>query len=101
MQLRAFSSELETTMRGLIGRIDEGLSAGAAAMRERTDQTEDRIRGLIKRVDEGLSAGAAALQDTLVSAGVADQMPVPGGQMVSRQARPLVRHAAEDGPLEV
>lgn len=66
-QLRGFSSELETTMRGLISRIDEGLSAGAAAMRERTDATESRLRSLIKRVDEGLSAGAAALQDTLTA----------------------------------
>lgn len=68
-QLRAFSNELETTMRGLIGRIDESLSAGAASMRERTDVTEARLRGLIKRVDEGLSAGAAALQDTLTTSG--------------------------------
>mmetsp|Transcript_107072 Transcript_107072/g.190242 ORF Transcript_107072/g.190242 Transcript_107072/m.190242 type:complete len:371 (-) Transcript_107072:34-1146(-) len=64
-QLRAFSSELESTMRGLIGRIDDGLSSGAASMREKTDQTEVRLRTLIKRVDEGLSAGAAALQTTL------------------------------------
>uniref|UniRef100_A0A7S4PSV2 Uncharacterized protein n=1 Tax=Alexandrium monilatum TaxID=311494 RepID=A0A7S4PSV2_9DINO len=64
-QLRSFSAELEATMRGLIGRIDDGISAGAASMRERTDQTELRLRTLIKRVDEGLSAGAAALQDTL------------------------------------
>lgn len=64
-QLRSFSNELETTMRGLIGRLDEGLDQGALAMREKTDLTEDRLRTLIKRVDEGLSAGAAALQDTL------------------------------------
>jgi len=63
--LRGFSAELESTMRTLIARIDDGISAGAAAMRERTDQTELRLRTLIKRVDEGLSAGAAALQDTL------------------------------------
>lgn len=89
-QLRAFSSELETTMRGLIGRIDEGLSAGAAAMQERTDQTEDRLRGLIIRVDEGLSAGAAALQDTLVSTGAFEQMAqmqADANQAASRQAR--------------
>jgi len=99
-QLRAFSSELETTMRGLIGRIDEGLSAGAAAMRERTDQTEDRLRGLIVRVDEGLSAGAAALQDTLVATGAFEemqQMPESGGQSVSRPLRPVPsRNPADD-----
>jgi len=59
------SSDLNTTMKGLIGRIDEGLSQGAAAMRERTDQTKVRLHSLIKRVDEGLTAGAAALQDSL------------------------------------
>lgn len=63
----SFSTELEGVMRGLIGRIDEGLSAGAASMKERTDQTEVRMRHLIKRVDEGLSAGAAALKDTLTN----------------------------------
>lgn len=76
-QIRSFSSELETTMRGLIGRIDDGLSAGAAAMRERTEQTETRLRTLIKRVDEGLSAGAAALQDTLGN-GATINYPVAG-----------------------
>jgi len=65
--LKSFSTELEGVMRGLIGRIDEGLSAGAASMKERTDQTEVRMRHLIKRVDEGLSAGAAALKDTLTN----------------------------------
>jgi len=59
-QLRNFSAELETTMRGLIGRIDTGLSIGAAAMRERTDATENSLRNLIQRVDGALSAGAAA-----------------------------------------
>lgn len=69
VQLRGFSAELEATMRGLIGRIDDGISVGAASMRERTDETETRLRSLIRRVDEGLSAGAAALQDTISSAG--------------------------------
>mmetsp|Transcript_53924 Transcript_53924/g.121857 ORF Transcript_53924/g.121857 Transcript_53924/m.121857 type:complete len:422 (-) Transcript_53924:62-1327(-) len=69
IQLSNFSTELENTMRGLIGRIDESLCAGATTMRERTDMTEERLRMLIGRVDEGLSAGAAALQDTLTSAG--------------------------------
>eukprot|EP00439_Symbiodinium_sp_Y106_P065849 s2366_g10.t1 len=68
------SSDLNTTMKGsqrlpvvqlFDGRIDEGLSQGAAAMRERTDQTKVRLHSLIKRVDEGLTAGAAALQDSL------------------------------------
>lgn len=67
VQLRNFSTELETTMRSLITRIDEGLSAGASTMRERTDQTELRLRTLLKRVDEGLTAGAAALHDTLIT----------------------------------
>lgn len=66
-QLQAFSGELESTMRGIIDRIDEGLSVGAARVRERTDQTEVRLRTLISRVDEGLSVGAAALQDTLTT----------------------------------
>ncbi|CAE8610749.1 unnamed protein product, partial [Polarella glacialis] len=72
VQLRNFAVDLESTMRGLIGRIDEGLSVGASAMRERTDQTEVRLRTLIKRVDEGLSAGAAALQDTICETGYAN-----------------------------
>lgn len=89
-QLRGFSNELETTMRGLIGRIDEGLSAGAAAMRERTDNTEERIRSLIKHVDEGLSAGAAALQDTLTSTGALNDQELAEafgglGQLAGRQ----------------
>jgi len=80
-QLRLFSTELDSTMKALINRIDEGLSAGAASMRERTDQTEARLRTLISRVDQGLSVGAAALQDTLAGAGatpaeqVAQQAP--------------------------
>jgi len=74
-QLRAFSGELESTMRGLIGRIDEGLSSGAASMREKTDQTEVRLRTLIKRVDEGLSAGAAALQTTLGDGSMEQKTP--------------------------
>lgn len=77
-QLRNFSSELEATMRGLIERIDERLSSGAAAMRERTDATESRLRSLINRVDEGLSVGAAALQDTLNASFEENQMQQPG-----------------------
>lgn len=68
-QLESFSNELEDTMRALIRRIDDGLSASTTAMAERTGQTEDRLRTLLQRVDEGLSAGAAALQDTLTQAG--------------------------------
>merc|ERR1712064_82158 len=33
-QLREFSGELEASMRGLTGRVDEGLSAGAAALQD-------------------------------------------------------------------
>merc|ERR1719174_474597 len=55
-QLRGFSSELEDTMREIIGRIDTGLSVGAAALRERTEATDTRLRSLIKRVEESLSA---------------------------------------------
>jgi hypothetical protein len=58
--LRGFSSELEETMRGLIGRIDTGLSVGAAAMRERTEATDTRLRSIIKRVEESLSVSRAA-----------------------------------------
>lgn len=89
-QLRGFSSELETTMRGLISRIDEGLSAGAAAMREQTDATESRLRSLIKRVDEGLSAGAAALQDTLTATdglSPADLEPLRGRHQKTTHSR--------------
>lgn len=65
LQLRSFSSELETTVRSLITRIDDSLSTGASTMRDRTEQTEVRLRTLIQRVDEGLSVGAYDLQDTL------------------------------------
>mmetsp|Transcript_23296 Transcript_23296/g.42696 ORF Transcript_23296/g.42696 Transcript_23296/m.42696 type:complete len:365 (+) Transcript_23296:1-1095(+) len=112
-QLRGFSTELETTMRGLIGRIDEGLSAGAAAMRERTDATEARLRSLIRRVDEGLSAGAAALQDTLSATGaltVLNEMQeqsggIPGLQQLMAQTAPGVRpdevaFMGEQAPVE-
>ncbi|CAJ1393021.1 unnamed protein product [Effrenium voratum] len=72
--MKSFSQDLESTMRG--GRIDDGLSSGAASMRDRTDQTEVRLRSLIKRVDEGLTAGAAALQDSLSqSANGAEKLP--------------------------
>ncbi|CAJ1368581.1 unnamed protein product [Effrenium voratum] len=71
--MKSFSQDLESTMRG---RIDDGLSSGAASMRDRTDQTEVRLRSLIKRVDEGLTAGAAALQDSLSqSANGAEKLP--------------------------
>lgn len=63
--LQMTSNDVESAMKGLIGRIDEGLSAGASSMRQRTEQTEQALRTLIKRVDEGLCAGANALQSTL------------------------------------
>jgi len=92
-QLRGFSNDLESTIRELIGRIDEGLSAGALFMRERTDATETRLRNLIKRVDEGLSAGAAALQDTLAATdavGDASNTGIPAlGSQLNRHASPL------------
>jgi len=53
--LRGFSQELEGTIKSLIGRIDHGISTGAAALRERTQSTENRLRSLIGRVDEGLA----------------------------------------------
>lgn len=65
--LQMTSNDVESAMQGLIGRIDEGLSAGASSMRQRTEQTEQTLRTLIKRVDEGLCAGANALQSTLGS----------------------------------
>jgi len=68
-QLKNFSSELEHTLRDLIGRIDDGLSVGASASAVSADATEERLRTLIKRIDEGLLTGAAALQDTLSLAG--------------------------------
>lgn len=88
-QLREFSGELEASMRGLTGRLDEGLSAGAAAMRERSDAIETRLKGLIRRVDEGLSAGAAALQDTL---SVSRSLPVSRADVQSEFSR--VKHSS-------
>jgi len=67
--LRSFSQELETTIGALISRIDESLVSTTPS--KPADATELRIRSLIQRVDEGLSAGAAALQDTLTAAGAA------------------------------
>merc|ERR1719145_581925 len=90
-------------MREIIARVDEGLSAGAQAMRERSDQTEERLRTLIERVDEGLSASAAALQDTLSSTAASitplnTQGPLtrrsPGGRPSSQERRSAA--SAED-----
>lgn len=67
VQMDVFQSELSSTMASLCARIDQGLMTGAAAIRDRTDQTETRLRSLIKRVDEGLQTGANALQETLSS----------------------------------
>ena len=47
-------------MREIIGRIDTGLSVGAAALRERTEATDTRLRSLINRVEESLSVSRAA-----------------------------------------
>mmetsp|Transcript_69967 Transcript_69967/g.167956 ORF Transcript_69967/g.167956 Transcript_69967/m.167956 type:complete len:357 (-) Transcript_69967:24-1094(-) len=85
-QLSTFSAEIEKHMKALITRIDDGLVAGAAAMRERSDATEVRLRTLIKRVDEGLSAGAAALQDTLSASGCLG--PADAALAASLSARP-------------
>jgi len=95
-QLRGFSGELETTMRGLISRIDEGLSAGAETMRERTDATESRLRSLIKRVDQGLSAGAAALQDTLTAT---DGLNPADLEAFRNRFQPKTTHGREDDHL--
>mmetsp|Transcript_118958 Transcript_118958/g.237116 ORF Transcript_118958/g.237116 Transcript_118958/m.237116 type:complete len:263 (-) Transcript_118958:315-1103(-) len=91
-QLRGFSTELEATMRGLIGRIDEGIAAGATLMRERTDDTEARLRSLIQRVDVGLSAGAAALQEPIKEKG--DATFTPGVRSPVRTGSPLRTDAA-------
>jgi len=102
MQLRGFSTELEATMRGLIGRIDEGIAAGATLMRERTDETEARLRSLIQRVDVGLSAGAAALQEPIKEQG--DALFAPGVQSPTRPTSPFRMDAvAEAGrrPLNI
>lgn len=96
--LKSFSTELEGVMRGLIGRIDEGLSAGAASMKERTDQTEVRMRHLIKRVDEGLSAGAAALKDTLTNTSEKlEKISETPGSRDQRPSRTEPRAAASRG----
>lgn len=87
-QLRGFSGELEQTVREIIARLDEGLQAGAQAMRERSDQTEARLRTLIQRVDEGLSASAAALQDTLSSASQGIAPPSEPQQSAQRARSP-------------
>lgn len=93
-QLRGFSGELEQAMREILVRVDEGLSAGAQAMRERSDQTEERLRTLIQRVDEGLSASAAALQDTLSSAGQGFAAGLPQAPSHGGGAHPHQRSAA-------
>lgn len=78
-QLRSFSVELETTMKGLISRIDEGLNLNTTGITRHTavETSEDRIRNLITRVDKGLSQGMAQLQNTLTqqaaATGVLDQ----------------------------
>merc|ERR1719336_1727960 len=81
-QMKALSSELEVTLRGLISRIDDGLSVGASKIRDRTDETENRLARLINRVDEGLTAGAAALQESLNGAG-------PGAETRQRSPNPI------------
>lgn len=93
-QLRGFSTELEATMRGLIGRIDEGIAAGATLMRDRTDETEARLRSLIQRVDVGLSAGAAALQEPIKEKG--DASFAPGGRSPKRTVSPFREGAVAD-----
>jgi len=60
--MAALSKELETMVKQLIGRIDQGLSFSANSMKERTEQTEMRMRSMLQRVDEGLIA-AAAIQE--------------------------------------
>jgi len=106
VQLRQFSSELDSTMKALINRIDEGLSNGAASMRERTDDTEARLRTLIARVDKGLGAGAAALQGTLDAAAAAAGSS-PGGPAGNRprspkrsNPTPVTAGAAGSAPLQ-
>jgi len=93
-QLRGFSSELETAMRGLIERINDGVSA--AAVRERTEVSgisEDRLRELIQRVDQGLASGAAALQDTLTATGA---MHPPGQPPVGASPKQRTRQERPD-----
>ncbi|CAE7681906.1 PRA1F2 [Symbiodinium microadriaticum] len=66
--MTALSKELETMVKKLIGRIDQGLSFSANSMKERTDQTEMRMRSMLQRVDEGITAAAAIQEDPLVEA---------------------------------
>jgi len=80
-----FSNELEATMRGLVSRIDDGLSFGAASMREHTGKTEVRLRNLLNRMDEGLSSEASGLQDTLVGGSCGAAALTPAKSSLGRQ----------------
>lgn len=93
-QMNAFSGELEVTLRGLIGRIDDGLSLGASRVRERTDETESRLQRLISRVDEGLSAGAVALQETLCVTEASMELSRPRSPRPARPQSPAAGRAS-------
>lgn len=88
-QMKAFSSELEVTLRGLITRIDGGLTSGAARVRGQAEEAEARLQHLISRVDEGLTAGAAALQETLNAAD-------PGSPLHARSDSPVGRRTLQN-----
>ncbi|CAE7215999.1 PRA1F2, partial [Symbiodinium sp. CCMP2456] len=66
--MTALSNSLESMVKKVIGRIDQGLSFSATSMKERTDQTEMRMRSMLQRVDEGITAAAAIQEDPLVEA---------------------------------
>jgi len=101
--LKGFSQELEFAIKALIGRIDHGISTGAAALRERTQSTEHRLRSVIARVDEGLAAAKTPpIQDR---SGAHETRSVPPGSSSPRQTHdrrektPVPRAEIVEGPL--
>jgi len=50
--LSGFSLELQTAIQAVIEKIDQGLTRGAATVREQTQSTEERIRFMMKKVNQ-------------------------------------------------
>jgi len=50
--LSGFSLELQTAIQSVIEKIDQGLTVGAATVREQTQSTEERIRFMMKKVNQ-------------------------------------------------
>lgn len=75
-QIDTHAGRWEEVMKRLKERVEDGISAGAEALKAQTGQTEERLRELIRRADRGLSDGAEALQAELRAASsIAGNMP--------------------------